>query len=72
MQNIVNIVVDKKLGPEFTEKVNKFNEKIKDIVQNIEDVEVSVNIELGTGCQYETIKNVCPLNEENPVNLEHK
>jgi hypothetical protein len=32
MQNIVNIVVDKKLGPEFTEKVNKFNEYVKDII----------------------------------------
>jgi len=35
-------------------------------------VEVSVNIDLGAGSPYETIKNVTPLNEESGVNLEHK
>lgn len=32
MQNILNIVIDKKLGPEHSEKVNKFHEKVKDII----------------------------------------
>jgi len=68
----VNIVVDKKLGPEFSDKVSKLNEKVKDIIQNVEGVDVSINVELGTGCQYEAIKDVSPLNEETPVNLEHK
>ena len=50
----------------------KFNEKVKDIIKNIEDVDVRVNIDLGAGSPYEAIKNVAPLNEENTVNLEHK
>ena len=31
-----------------------------------------VKIDRGIGSQYETIKNVAPLNEESRVDLEHK
>jgi hypothetical protein len=35
-------------------------------------VGINVKIDLGAGSQYESIKNVAPLNEETAVNLEHK
>ena len=45
---------------------------MKEIIQNIQNIDVKVNTDIGTGFKYETIQNLCPLNEEIPVNLEHK
>jgi hypothetical protein len=35
---------------------------VKDIVQNVEDIFLMVNVELGAGYQYEAIKNTVPIN----------
>jgi hypothetical protein len=43
------------LGPESKDKLIKFNEKVKEIIQNIEDIDVKINIDIGTGSKYETI-----------------
>lgn len=42
-------MIEKKLGLEFKDKVEKFNERAKVITKDIKGVSISINIELGAG-----------------------
>lgn len=66
------VAVKEDLDPENKDKVDKFNEKVKDIVQNIEDLVVRINIQYKVGNKYGTIMNLSHIEEETNVNLEHK
>ena len=56
MQNEYNIIVEKKLNLDQAEKVKAFNEKVKEIIGDVTGIEISVNVELGAGVPYDTIK----------------
>jgi hypothetical protein len=60
------------LGPGLSEIISNFEEKVKDMNLDDEDLKVYLYSDRGVGCLYETITNVAPLNNlETAVTLEH-
>jgi len=55
-----------------SDKVKEFNERVKDIVEGVEGIEIAVTCNLGAGDPYDTIKDIVPMQNTGPIDLVHK
>merc|ERR1712224_425678 len=72
IQDEFSMSVKGSLGPECKEQVEAFKAEVEKEIGSVEGLKMEVNVQLGPGCQYDTIKKVVPINGGDPVNLEHK
>lgn len=72
VENTTSLNVKKELPSTQSELADRFNAKVKPIIDGIQNVNVSVASKLGAGDAYKTIGNLMPIKGDEEVNLEHK
>jgi hypothetical protein len=64
------VKIKKTLGPGLSKNIAKFDEKVKDLNFDAEDIRLFLKSDRGEGCLYETITYVASLNnQEEVINL---
>ena len=64
--------VEKALPSTDAEKVKKFNEAIKPVIEGYTEIEIKLTSQVGAGDDYQTITNIVPIREDGAVDLVHK
>lgn len=71
VENKVVLSIEKEMPASEAEKIAKFNEAIKPVIDGIEGVTNKVVAKLGPGDPYDTIKDVVHINEDGVKDLVH-
>ena len=66
------MTISKELPANGEEKVKKFKEAIKPLLEGIVGVSIEVKAKIGPGDPYRTIEKVVPIKTEEPIDIEHK
>merc|ERR1711907_160360 len=64
--------VEGSLGLDGKDQVEAFKKDVESSIGSVEGLDIKVNVMLGPGCEYDTIKQVVPIKGGDPVDLAHK
>merc|ERR1719324_424926 len=64
--------VEGSLGPDAKDQVEAFKGDVASEIGTVEGLDIKVNVMLGPGCEYDTIKGIVPIKGGDPVDLVHK
>jgi len=70
VQDTFSIDVEGSLGPSDKDQVDAFTKEVEPL--KCDGLKIDVQVLLGPGCQYDTIKGIVPMKGGDPINLEHK
>lgn len=72
VENKTSLVVEKEMPSTQSELADRFNAKVKPLIEGVANCSIKVVSKLGAGDDYKTIKNVMPIKGTEEVSIEHK